>query len=204
MPRKRRTSQSTKAIAHKALKLAREVKANQEIKFLDTVVSDANVNFLGSASIELNNAPQGIRDTERIGDVLRCLSYRMRFVAERDNSSAAAVRCIIIWDKRNTISGIGDILTQTGNVESYLADYFHDKRRDYTVMFDKTLNCSSDWRSKTTGSWRKKINKKVVFAEATINIEQGVMKIFMISDVSNGAVNQPNFKAYIRVFYADS
>ncbi len=191
-------------MAYKALKLARSIKSSQERKFFDTLVSDSSVNWNGTASIFLNNLSQGLTDSQRIGDTIKCISFRFRFEANRDNSSSAAVRAIYIWDKRNTIAAISDLLVNLGNEEALLSDYLHDKRGDYIVLYDKMIRCDGQYINKNVGMVHKKLNKKTQFAGGTTTIEQGALKLFMISDVSNGAVNQPNYDAYIRLFYSDS
>ena len=103
MPHRKKYRRSNgKSAGVKALKLARSLKSSQERKFFDTIIN-VNANFTGSASIPLNNPAQGLTDSQRIGDTIKCLSMRWRYKVSQDNSVATAIRAIYIWDKRNTI-----------------------------------------------------------------------------------------------------
>ncbi len=201
--RKRYKRRNNKSMAYRALKLARKVNSKIEKKFLDTLVTDASVTNLGTGPIFLNNPAQGLTDSERIGDQITCLSFRFRGLISRDNSSAAAIRLIFIWDKRNTIGDIGELLVDSGTEESLVSEYVHDKRSDYIVLHDHMYNISDSWKNKTVFKVSKKLNKKTGFRNGSINYEYGVLKLFMISDVSDGAQNAPNSNLYIRTFYAD-
>ncbi len=202
--RKSFVGKSTRSVAVKALKIAQSAKSAIEHKFLDTVVDEPNVSSSGTSLISLNNPEQGMGDSDRIGDTLKNTSLRFRYLLTSDNSSAAAVRIIIIYDKYDTISSINDVLTLNAVTEALIADYVKDKRGDYIIMHDKMYNISNDLRNKAVGNVFMRVNKKTQFSAGTTDIEKGSIKAFLISDVSAGAATQPAALLYFRAFYMDA
>lgn len=202
--RRRRASKSTKAVAYKALKLARSIKQSQETKFIDYTFSHNNVSWTGTLSGALNDPAQGTTDSERIGDSIRCTSVQIRARLSRAGATIAGVRIIVIWDKHNTIANVNDILQITGNVYAPLSPLYNDGRSNFVLLMDRYLNVSEYLKNYSFFSKRLRLNKTTDFAAGGLVIEKGSLHVMTISDVDPAVGNKPDINYVTRVYYQDS
>lgn len=203
---KKRYRKTAYNIAKRALKISRRIQRGQESKFIDNLIIINNCDNLGSGPFPLNTPLQGLGQNDRVGDKIMCSQMRVRYLCTRDNSSAAAIRMIFIWDKKDTIQNVGDLLDAggLGAETAIITDYNQNKRGDYVVLYDKMICIDGTYKIKNLGKITKKLNKLTEFAPASVNIEQGALKFFAISDVSGIAANVPNCDISCRLFYKDS
>ncbi len=189
----------------KALKMVKQIKSAIELKFIDTAISNNDVDFNGNfAPAIFNNPTQGLTDSNRVGDTIKVISCRWRHFVRRNNSSACGIRYTLIWDKYNTVANINDLYASNGAQDSLISDYVKDKRGDYIVLHDETVQVASDYRTKTIGYRKRRINKKTQFQAGSTVFEKGALKLWAISDVDSNAGNQPQADFYIRVYYMDA
>lgn len=177
-----------------------------EVKYDDTFFRANAVNWGGAELGILNNPPQGITDTSRIGDTIYCKSMFIRHSFLRlDSTTCDFVRVIYIQDYRNTISSITDLLASSfSDAAAIYANYVWDKRRDYKVLWDRIVNISPGLRSAAYFTTKIRLKCRTQFNGATTTIEQNAIKCFMITDQSPLIANFPAYSADVRLMYTDS
>jgi len=197
-------NKSTKAIAYKALKIAKKASASIETKFIDTPIPVTSVNWSGTPISQLNDSLQGLADNEHVGDQVLITSIRWRGQFSNNGSNASHMRMIVFYDKYNTVNSPGDILEVTGTAQSTVSDYTIDKRSDYIILFDRVFNVDGTALFTKYSRGRKRIMKKTKFDSGTSSIEKGVIKHFAISDLDPTATPQCQYQMYFRVYYNDA
>ena len=202
--RRRYRKKSTKAVAHRALNLAKKVAFASEVKYHDVAINSL-VDWDGAGPIDLANISQGFSDNNRIGDQIRITSINFKWICYNLNSGCSYVRVIVIRDTQDAISDINQVLQQTGNLPSFQSHYVHDIRPQYSVMFDKYFHIDNVKQDSSAQRWYKKLNFKVQYvASSTSVISKNQIKAFAISDVSSQATNKPELYGFMRLNYYDN
>lgn len=200
--------------AYKAYKLATKLAQviNVEFKQYDYAATGQNVDFNGTYTANVCIPAQGVADNQRSGDSIKL--QRMDFEANVRAGSNATIpancRVILVWDKENSITGVGDLIdpiylgTQLGSI----APRDHDKKSKYVILkewhFDlsrpdssvglKHLHCSMDLK-----------NKHVQFEAGSTTIQTGGLKMLFISNVDPAtATNIPVIDWVFRTYYTDN
>ena len=202
--RRYRGKKSTRAVAHRALKLAKKIAYSSEIKYHDVAI-ETQVNWSGAGPIDLANISPGLSDNSRIGDQIRVTSINFKWIAYQENSACSYIRVIVIRDHQDAILDLNQVLQETGNLSSFQSHYVHDLRKQYTVLFDKYFKITTDYQDAVQQRWYKKLNFKVQYvAGGTSTISKNQIKAFAIADVSDQATQQPSLYGYMRLNYLDS
>lgn len=202
--RTRKRAKSTKAVAYKALKLARSVRQSIETKYLDDPFTFANVDWNGTLSTSINAPAQGITDSQRVGDSIKCTSLHLRLRVSRSGANTAGVRVLVIWDKYNTVTNTAQVLQNTGTQFSAISPMFHDGRGEFTLLMDKYIPVTADYKTYAYFQRRIRLNKNTQFEGGGLIISKGRLLVMAISDVSNLDPNIPDINFYTRVYYQDS
>jgi len=201
--RYRRKRKSTTAVAYKALKLAKAVSSRSEVKYIDNITTVTDVDSDGQGAINLLSIPQGLEDTDRIGDSIFVNSINIRCCFRRNQSVCDFMRVIAIQDYNNEFADPIDILVETGFTNSFLSHYIKDTRMKYKVLLDKTINISANLRESAYYSFYLKPKTKIQYlATGTTPIKNNI-KFFLISDVQSVANTKPVFQGWWRVNYYD-
>lgn len=190
-------------LAMKAFKMAKRLKdmVNTEYKYWDTTLT-STYNTTGNLSI-LNNPPQGISDTQRIGDSIKCQNLSLRgFIVHSPSAVSGLVRIMIIWDPQNKAAVVGDVLQYSGSVYGVISSKNYDKKFQTKVLHDKayTLVTSSDSALKQFDIVIP-INQHSQFENATQVVNSGALKILIISTET---VNTPTVSFLARLSYTDN
>lgn len=202
--RKRKMNKSTKSVATRALRLAKKVAASSEVKYHDIAIA-VQPDWDGNGPVDLANIAQGLSDNNRIGDQVRVTSINFKWIAYNINSGCSYIRVIVIRDHQDLIGSMNDILQVTGNLPAFQSHYVHDKRPQYTVLFDKYFHIDNTLQDSQQQRWYKKLNFKIQYvASSTSVISKNQIKAFAISDVSPQATNLPELYGYMRLNYYDN
>lgn len=186
----------------KALKLVRQMKKFIELKHYDTTIEgQANISDVG-AVFELSEFAQGTTDITRIGDDALLTSFTMRGRIESiGTESASTVRFIVYIDKTGVnVTAPLSVVQQVTTVNAVGAAYNADFRAQFVVLTDRTLFVDQ-YNSVRPFHFFGRINKMIVFNNATATINKNSLKMLVISNASTG--NGPTLYMYNRVFFRD-
>lgn len=204
--RKRKKMTAGKQALKKVNKL---IKAN-ETKHRTLVQNINDTSWLGEIII-LNAMPQGIGDTNRIGDKVQITSVWLKYCIDiGDNSlrSGNTIRVLLFWDKQNNVPLTADVLSLVGTVEVIDAHYIYDNIHAFQILYDKKFDCiqNSDQQIHSINRRIRMKNKYTQFFGGTTNIVTGSLKLMLISNVDTLSPNsdKPNIIGSVRVFYNDS
>ncbi len=186
-------------------------KARTESKFHNVAYAAVQEDYDGSIDT-LNEVPQGVTDSTRIGDSLFMKSINfnyevfneslMNYTSATARTGEAALRVILFYDKQNTIDTVAEYLASTGGTNAYLASKRHDKRFETILLYDRIHTNSFNSRSLIAFRKNIKINKYSQFSNAGIGINSGALKIITISDqVVGGSII--TMKGVFKLWYTD-
>lgn len=174
------------SVAYSAYRMARKLMdaVNVEYKIFNVTATSASTDYGGTVSI-LNNPAQGVLDTQRIGDSLKCQNLSFRYIAQRGTLDTS-LRCIIYWDPQNQIAAGSDLLENIGSIQSAISPKQYDNRFRSRILYDKVTNLTSN------NPWVRydeliEINEHTQFNAATQNILTGALKVLFISTLVAGA-----------------
>lgn len=199
-PRKRVTTRRQVA------KIASQVQLNKsETKYID-FDSAVNVDYNGTMT-PLLNISQGTTDQTRNGDKITLKNIKMSFFSGLADTYNVVRFIIFVWKGENsTDPTVSDILHSSyiGAGSAPLAPYNHDKRKLFTVKYDKTyLLQGSDnayRQQRRTISWKSGLPIQFVGASATVTAKNSVYCL-RISD--SAAVNHPSANITYRLNWKD-
>ena len=203
--RRKKGKKTTLSIAKTALKKVNKLSKAQEIKHYD-------LDFLGpilldwfGAVISLNvGIPQGLKDTERIGDLIYCLGVRIKFILSLNTIDRAMCRFILIWDKEDSIATADDMLSKTQNANVINSPYIVDDRHRYIVLHDKVVKLNNGQNRIRQVTMSKRLNKKTQFEAATTDVTKGRLKLFVFCDQDVSELGRPFIEGWSRLWYKDS
>jgi hypothetical protein len=192
-------------VAKKALKKVNQVSKAQEIKHYDlNFLGPFNLDWFGTA-ISMNvGIPQGLLDTNRIGDTIYCLGIRVKFVLDINTADRAMCRFILIWDKEDSISTADEMLSATGSVNVINSPFIVDDRHRYIVLRDKVVKLNNGDHRIRQVTMSKKLNKKTQFEAATTDVTKGRLKLFLFSNIDATDASRPFIQGWSRLWYKDS
>lgn len=202
--KRKKYAKSAKALAKKALKKVNKIASGIEVKHHDLdITGPINIDW-NPQQASLNLVPQGLTDTQRIGDKIKMLGMRFKIHLDLNGLSSALFRCIIMYDKENSINSELDFLEVTGVPNSLESPYDVDTRARYTILHDKVYTMSNGSNRKIQINLSKKINKFTQYLAGTTTIEKGRIRFWLYSDTSDLLVTKPQWYGYSRVYYQDS
>lgn len=183
----------------------KEINKRIETKYAERLVNigGSSFNDFGSVSEIMPSIPQGITDSNRVGDkiTLTSLSFRISLASVNPHSYC---RIIVFQWKDSTIPVSNDILFPTLEWNGY---YSKDKRERFNVLMDKTYTLvSGDYRPVLT--FYKKVPLK--YCRKTLQYISGAANypgynsiyILAISDIANSPY--PSAEMRVRCYYKDA
>jgi len=176
---KRRAPRGTRTIAKKALKIARSAKGLQEVKLLETSLTNLSVSQTMS-QVVLNSVIQGDGINNRSGQKITCRSIEGNIFFY--SSVASVARFWLIWDKQNTFSPSTNFII-AGGALSPMSLLARSDRHRYVVVHDSgpiLLNTATSQERNFKIS--RKLNKKTHFVNDTNSMVSGVLRLVYCSD----------------------
>lgn len=208
MPYKRKRSYSKKSknaynMAKKALKKVNKISSGIEVKHHDLdITGPINLDW-NPQYASLNNISQGLSDTQRVGDSVKMLGLRFKIHVDLNTVGEALVRCILMYDKENTINSETQFIETTGVPNSIESPFDVDTRNKYTILHDKVYSMSNGNKRILYINLNKKLNKHCQFQAGTTTITKGRLRFWIYTDTSDLLVAKPQWYGYSRVYYQD-
>jgi len=176
---KRRAPRGTRTIAKKALKIARSAKGLQEVKLLESNLSNVSVTQTVGQVI-LNSIVPGDGINNRSGQKITCRSIEGNVFFF--SNLASVVRFWLIWDKQNTFSPGTNFLI-AGGALSPISLLARSDRHRYVVVHDSgPIMLNSSTSQERNFKISKKLNKKTCFVNDTNNMVSGILRLVYVSD----------------------
>lgn len=207
--RKRRVTKKSKSaysMAKKALKISKKISSQIEIKHYD-------LDFNGSQNLDWNglrinlnvNIPQGLTDSQRVGDKIKMVGNRLHFGLFLNGNAQSIIRCILMYDKENSIEFATDFLEVTGSTSVVYSPYDVDDRHRYIILHDKVYSMSTGNTRRKFINFSKKLNKTTQYEGGTTSVAKGILRLWIFADNDSTLINPPLlFNGYSRIWYQDS
>ncbi len=183
-------------------------KVNTLYKAIETKFHEftaTHVTGYSAAISSLNEVPQGATDISRNGDKIFIKYVDIRMFAAIGALDTTA-RVIVLWDKMNTTTNGGEVLNRNASGLAPLSHNLYDFRKNYTVLYDRMFELDGVRADQMV--WRKiiKVRKATQYAAGTANIESGVLKLFVWSQIPDGnpAADKLTFEFVSRIYYLDN
>lgn len=132
---------------------------------------------------EIFNPAQGDGQSERLGDECFLSSINIRGHCTA-NTTKQIFRCLVVVDKSNDMSSIGDVLDATYVGTSNVSNAFReiDKINKYKVLYDQTFAITTT-AGETVMLMKAKIpvSRKVVFDTGTTTVMTNSIKLLVLS-----------------------
>lgn len=168
-----------------ALKIGRRLMdvVNTEYKYNPASGNNTPIDYNGVLGI-LNNPAQGITDTTRTGDSIKCQHLTMRGVITRNPSGDSVFRVVILW-VQNPIPSLSaaSIFQYAGSVQSAISPKLYDNRFQTKFLIDRTYVMDTD-ESTRKFTINLPINRHTQFDQSTATITTGILYVLFISDAS--------------------
>lgn len=201
--RYKKKSKSAYGLAKTALKKVNKLSSAIETKHYDLAITGpVNIDWNPQLA-SLNNVPQGLADTERVGDKIKMMGLRFRIFLDLNTVQEALFRCIVMYDKENDIDSLNAILEQSGIPNAINSPFDVDTRHKYTILHDKVYSASNGYKRLIPINLSMKLNKVSQFNAGTTVHTQGRLRFWIFSDTSDLLVTKPQWYGYSRVFYQD-
>lgn len=175
----------------------------RERKFFDQVGTALQPNWTGSLTNFINIA-QGDTDVSRTGDKISIERIEARFNGGMTAAGSNQVRLMLIRDKGNSITSVGQVLDSTAlnTVNAAQGPYEEDTRENFEVLMDRTfmLDNVTNYQFQTRYSKTYRKGKPVLFNNNSTTVNKGQIKLLLISDLlaPNVALDY-----YVRVWFTD-
>jgi hypothetical protein len=175
-----------------------------ERKFFDVASANA-ISFSGSV-FPLSDIPQGDSDQTRDGDQIMPKSLEIGFQAFCADSSNTVRVVVFRWKPffsfHNPLAS--DILQSTGTSTGYLSPLNHDKRKQFDLLYDHTVQMVLTM-SNSVVSWSRKIKLSAIKCQWNTGQTTDVSNGFYVMAISDSAaIAHPQLQFYSRVNYTDS
>lgn len=182
--------------AYKGVKYLKNM-INVEEKFYDTAFAGT---FTNSGSMtNLTAIPQGIVQSDRVGDSIKCQRVQGNLLFSMNNvNSYTTVRIIIFkGDRENAATPTGSWLLNGGSM--YDLKTWRD-RFQTRVLYDKFLTLSNAGNITRMLRFNFPLGFHTNFVPTSTTIEDGGLWMYIICDV---ATNPPSCTGSVRVLYTD-
>lgn len=174
------------SMAYSAYKMARKLMdaVNIEYKIFNATASGVSSDYTGTVSF-LNQPVQGLLDTNRVGDSIKCQNLTFRFLGNRSTVDCW-VRYILYWDQQNQVNAGVDMLENVGSQQAVISPKNYDNRFRTLILHDYMhyLTASDPLCSNEVSI---PINKHTQFIGTTATITTGALKVLVISSLVAGA-----------------
>lgn len=151
----------------------------------------------------LVDIPQGVLDTERIGDQIRLATITFRYVVTVGDSFNF-LRLIIFQFKANNSLNPGVSAILNGTSPTYLSQYSVDNNQIFQILYDRTHRLDTDDPAKVViGKCNMKYCKrKLQFQAGSNTIGTGMIYALAISDSAQAP--HPGIIGEFNFWYSDS
>jgi hypothetical protein len=196
--------QSALSTARKALAVANRLNGSREVKYALTSFS-LQTNRDGTIST-LNDVPQGLGDSARVGDRVQCksLEFSLWRVIPGSASGRFSARFIIFEDLSNSITSPSQVLLSTGSAYAPFLSYVKDYRLRFRVLYDSKSNHMDQYNKGTVTQRKQPIHVQTRYSAATDEITSGAIKLLVISNMAETTTSKPLVLGHVRVNYTDS
>lgn len=172
-----------------------------EHKWYDTIptgLAVPNVPFI----LALDGIPQGVGQSNRIGDSVKASSLFYRFSLTKGLTDSIVRVIWFIW-KSNDIPAASDILQNSGTTTSYISPLNRDRGMNIRVLHDRLYTLGAG----ETQLQVEKQTKRLWFtnkydSDSTTTTSMNGLYLLITSNAS--ATNAPTFDGYVRLSYTDS
>lgn len=153
--------------------------------------------------INLIDIPQGVLDTERIGDQIRLATITFRYVVTvGDNFNF--LRLIIFQFKSNNSFNPAVSAILNGTAPTYLSQYSVDNNQTFQVLYDRTHRLDTDDPAKVViGKCNMKYCKRKLQFQAGSNTT-GTGMIYALAISDSGNAPNPGIQGEFNFWYSDS
>lgn len=195
-----------------------------EPKYRSTTSSATDLSYDNPMVQDLCIVPAGTDDTERVGDVLKMKSLRLKMLLFAKANVTTKARCMIIQWLPTILNSSFDqelILPNTGGVSwsatTILSGYNKDRRRDFRVLWDKTYiigaTAGADglrsqmiinkWFNIGLKAYKKKLYSKVHYVGGSSTTGGGKLFFVAFSDVTDASGDEPGCTIDWTLNYSD-
>jgi len=187
-------------MARSAYRIGREIKdmINTEHKqFVRSSITEpvgtSQVSFNGTTPVILNNPTQGVVDTSRVGDSIKCQTLTVRWFHELGaslNGFTQPVKFVVWWQEDNTLPmPLTAIYRQMGNTSAVLSLKDYDNRFTTKILYEKIYTVEGNEISGLGNNTRVmqkiiKIDKHTQFDNGDNIIVTGCLRMAWISTTS--------------------
>jgi ribosomal protein S7 len=197
----KKKKQSTRKIAESALRKINTVVRNDELKWLDTTITDATVAQVG-AVIGLSTITQGTSENNMVGDQCRLTSiqYNVSFVETASNTSSYQVRFLLVKFKDSsagtTVTQVLDDATAGDNITSL---YEMTGRDNYKILEDSVITVAPGYTGThiRTHRVKRQLNVKHYQSEGQ---DESTIVLFVLH---NHTDEQLNLNGKARLFFKE-
>jgi hypothetical protein len=201
MSRRRKSANSK---ASRALAIAQKLQSARELKFVVTSLSQ-NTDSTGHV-FTLNDVPQGLGDTDRVGDRINIehISLSLWRVLPGSASGRFSIRVLVILDKQDSITSLDSIFLGTGSNQSPFLAFVKDQKLRFSVLYDSHPNHMDQYNKGDCIKWSRKLNIKTQFQNGAADIITGSVKLVLVSNIGSNNNTKPIVIGHVRVDYTDS
>lgn len=194
----------------------RQLKKKSELKFYDQYINaSVPVSFTSGYTQVLSNIPQGVGDSQRIGDTAMPTSLELKFNTVAANADIWNTwRVLVIrWKANDSAYSVAasKIFQNTGSVATPLSAFNHDNRSQFEVLYDSGSFITNGLSTLPTSNYavsrnvRLKLAKKPIqFVTGTTVQETNSLYLVAITDDNPASLNHPQLTWYYRLNYTDS
>lgn len=182
--------------------VAKAINKKAEFKYHTAYYNPSSIPNNGTVT-NLTNIPQGLLDTERVGDQIRLATITFRYVVQLgDNFNF--LRVIFFQFKNNNALPPSVSAILNGTSPTYLSQYSVDNNQTYQILYDRTHRLDTDDPAKVIiGKCNMKYCKrKLQFTAGSATVGTGMIYALAISDSS--ASPHPSVTGEINFWYTDS
>lgn len=194
---RRRGRRSTKAVAYKALKLAKKANKLPELKQNEITWSATSVSSSGTME-ELSVVAAGTGNNQKVGDRINPTSLRFRGTMNiHASATSSLVRLIIFrWNSGLFTTTVGDILV-AGTIKSFKSQ---DKRFESEILYDRVFKLNSVERPELFFQGKLKLKKPIAYAGGASAANRNSIGYLILSDE---ATNTPTVDISSRMWFRD-
>lgn len=181
-----------------------ELRKNTELKYYELQAGGSGIDNNGLI-YDLSPVPQGLGDSSRVGDKITPHSLKVTLQAGLADTTNMLRLVFFRWKPSSiavapTIAGI--FSAGPGSVWAPTANYNHDQRGNFVVLYDKLFNLSAGAKPNPLIKRTIKLTTdKIDFISGSTNRLNG---IYMAAISDSGAVPHPDFIATFTFYYTDS
>jgi hypothetical protein len=192
--------------------IARSMVQHAELKYLDLTTFDANITGGGTVYV-LSNVPQGPTQSQRIGDFIQPVRWRVNVTVYQSNADVVAtIRLIWFrWIPLNTSTPtptIANILEAPSSSQCYSQLNFQ-LQDNYQILSDWVIGMSGTATAPTNSSAFTRFNMKIPLKtnkviEFNLGTQYGTGQLFLLAISDSSASPYPQLNLNSRLYYEDT